>query len=231
MREGKLRDTLMDKLANRLLAQELARANAMPDTDEGFRSNEQTLEYQRCLAEAKKVTLELGEAKEQMVGVLKNQLDEQIQECNQCLTEAKKITDELNETKEQLERVLNEQLKPQLTDFIQGDMKEQIEKLVAESLAKIQELEATNGDLEELRQLLVENESLSTDNVHKECVKVYRNVQAIVVEESAKLTETMVPVITKAKSKASVAVFFSIIAAVAAVGGVTLQVLSLLHII
>lgn len=49
----------------------------------------------------------------------------------------------------------------------------------------------TREELEELRKHLDEKLDGSDENVHKECVKVYRNVQAAVVEENEKQTEAI----------------------------------------
>ena len=69
----------------------------------------------------------------------------------------------------------------------------------------------------------------NNENVHKECVKVYRNVQAVVVEENGKQTETLVNSVAALKGKLNAVLGVSITAMILALAGVVLQVLNLLN--
>ena len=71
------------------------------------------------------------------------------------------------------------------------------------------------------------------ENVHKECVKVYRNVQAVVVEESGKQAKALEEIAAKVNSfngKLGAVLGISIAALVFALAGTVLQVLSALGI-
>ena len=51
-------------------------------------------------------------------------------------------------------------------------------------------LQQSTEVLDELQKHVDEKLSTTEENVHKECVKVYRNVQAVVVEENEKQTRS-----------------------------------------
>ena len=69
------------------------------------------------------------------------------------------------------------------------------------------------------------------ENVHKECVKVYRNVQAVVVEENEKQTEAIAAKVKEnLGGKLNGVLGVSIAAVVLTVADIVLHVLSILHI-
>lgn len=76
---------------------------------------------------------------------------------------------------------------------------EQMKKVLQESLSKIAEVQSASDDgadvnqmLAELKQQMEEASRRSDDYIHKENVKVYRNVQAAMIEELNKQTEFLV---------------------------------------
>ena len=73
---------------------------------------------------------------------------------------------------------------------------EQMKKVLQESLSKIAEVQSASDDeadikqmFAELKQQMDETFQRSDDFIHKENVKVYRNVQAAMIEELSKQTE------------------------------------------
>ena len=73
--------------------------------------------------------------------------------------------------------------------------------------------------------------SASDENVHKECVKVYRNVQAVVVEESGKQKEAIAETqkaTEKLKGKLNAILGISVVALILSLAGVAIQVWQLL---
>ncbi len=70
----------------------------------------------------------------------------------------------------------------------------------------------------------------SNDFIHKECVKVYRNVQAVVGEENNKQSDNLEYLIKPMTGKMKSLFSISVTALVFSLIGVILQVLSLLHI-
>ena len=176
-------DTFMDKLAHKLTAQEMIKANTAADTEEMNRLKAQVKEYTNCLQEMKKVSTELQAVNTQMGGVFE------------------------------------EAIHPQM------------EKVVSESLRKLQEFQAQGTDNAELKQFVDEKITASSENVHKECVKVYRNVQAVVVEEGNKQAEAVSAAVAGIKGKLNAVLGVSIAALIAALGSIAFQVLTYLHIL
>jgi len=135
---GKWMDTFMDKLAQKLTAQEMIKANAAADAEEMKKLQMQIDEYRKIL--------------DKMQALLDNaQVD--------------------------------------------GGA---INRLVEESVAKIEQIQADTQGYDKLQESVTEfegslGEKLTAldENIHKECVKVYRNVQAVVVEESEKQKEAL----------------------------------------
>lgn len=182
---GKWMDTFMDKLAQKLTAQEMIKANAAADAEEMKRLKNQLKEYQNILEQMQKLVADAA--------------------------------DKLDHAK------------------VDGD---EINRLVAEGIVKISEMQADTEGLEQLQETLDELEEAITtkfesanENIHKECVKVYRNVQASVAEENEKQTEKIVATVDGLKGKQKAILGVSIAALIASVGSVVFQVLVYLHVI
>jgi len=171
-------DTFMDKLAQKLTAQEMIKANAAADAEEMKKLQMQIDEYRKIL--------------DKMQALLDNaQVD--------------------------------------------GGA---INRLVEESVAKIEQIQADTQGYDKLQESVTEfegslGEKLTAldENIHKECVKVYRNVQAVVVEENAKQTDAFGATLKPLKRKLNGILSVSIVALVAAVGSIAFQVLVYLNII
>lgn len=94
-----------------------------------------------------------------------------------------------------MNRLIEEAVAPQVSRLTQDCVEKirgaqpdsaKIDRLVEEGLAKIQEIQQDGGGVEEVKDLLRTLFEQSEEHVHKENVKVYRNVQAVVVEEHNK---------------------------------------------
>lgn len=114
----------------------------------------------------------------------------------------------------------------------------EIENLVASAMAKIEEIKAGTKDTEDLKQILDELKKLQseqyeqlTDHVHKENVKVYRNVQAVVVDEAAKQNETTGRTLSSISGRIGGVMGISIAALLISIAGLVFQILVYLHII
>lgn len=70
-----------------------------------------------------------------------------------------------------------------------------------------------------------------SETVHKECVKVYRNVQAVVVEENKKQAETLETELGQMKKKMGTILGVAVIGWLTALAGIAFQVLVYLQII
>lgn len=168
-------DTFMDKLTQKLTAQEMIKANAAADAAELSQLREQTASYEALFQKMK-------ESNE------KNAAD--------------------------------------------------MENLVSGAMAKMDEIKAGTTDTDELKQILDELRKLQseqyeqlTDHVHKENVKVYRNVQAVVIDEAAKQNESTGKTLTSVSGRLSALLGISIAALLISITGLVFQILAYLHII
>ncbi len=196
-------DMFMDKLAQKLTAQEMIKANMAADAEEMNKLKGKTKEYSEALEQIKKLV-------EDGVGKLRA-----------ARVDGKEIDRLVEESIAKINAIKSE-----------DDRKD------AETAAAVEALKAeTIAALEEVKAQLCEKLEASNDNVHKECVKVYRNVQAVVVEENNKQTEalkeSMKETVTAAvkgfKGKLTAILIFSIFSLLLAAGSVALQVMEMLN--
>lgn len=207
-------DMFMDKLAQRLTAQEIIKANTVAETEELNNLRSQVADYNDCLEKLQKL-IDEGAAKlsgtqtvtvdgseinrlvEESIGkikalqqdsagmdeikaVLMGQLEKLFAQQQSAMTEQAKVLEEQKASVEQLRSALAEQ-------------KASVEQLQATLVEQLKSMEQSLSKTVESRpEAKLEERFDSVDeNVHKECVKVYRNVQAVVVEESEKQKEAM----------------------------------------
>lgn len=196
-------DTFMDKLAQKLTAQEMIKANMAADAEEMNKLKEKTREYAECLEQMQKLVDS---------GVIK-------------INEAQKTTEvQMNA---EVKAVL-EELKAQLAG--QPEALESVKTLINDVKCMTADLDGTlkekTGDLEAA---LSEKTGIVNESIHKECVKVYRNVQAVVVEENEKQSESLAATINGLRGKLNAILGVSIAALILALGSVVIQVLNLLN--
>lgn len=197
-------DTFMDKLAQKLNAQEMIKANSAADAEEMDQLKNQLREYDECLA--------------------------QMQQANK----------ELRAVNHAMETLMSETIAPEVTKLprsvaairkMQQENTEKLQELQQEYTTKLEKIRQNTEELEELRKHLDEKLDGSDENVHKECVKVYRNVQAAVVEENEKQTEAIAGKIKESlNGKLNGVLGVSIAALLVAAADIVLHVLSILHI-
>lgn len=90
-----------------------------------------------------------------------------------------------------------------------------------------QAAEQSRQDAQEMTQLLDDRFKQSEDFFHKESVKVYRNVQAVVSDEMKRTNDTVSVENTAVKSKLNAVFIVSIISLAASLGSVILGILTL----
>ena len=114
---------------------------------------------------------------------------DQVKKYNDCLQEMKQVNDNTKEALAQIEKALAAGVE----QFQKAEIPtEGLNELVESSLRKIQELQAGTEDVQKvLEDRLAATGSEITEFVHKENVKVYRNVQAVVVDELKKQTDAL----------------------------------------
>lgn len=265
-------DMFMDKLAQKLTAQEIIKANTAADTEELNQLKGQVKDYSACLDRLEQLIEEIseklsgtrsvdGESINRIQAVLEDRLDTMAK----ALTAQMEIFDKNNNTVMQQEaaqkdffaqqRELTAQIKSleekqqevlaglkALTEVHQAAV-QKMEKLEVGQQAvsgKIEEVE--RGFAEKLEGLQKEESGAPLDekidameeNVHKECVKVYRNVQAVVMEESAKQKEAVEELDKRVKEsggKMGLILGISIAALICSLAGTILQCLTIFNLI
>lgn len=195
-------DMFMDKLAQKLNAQEIIKANTAAETEELNKLRNRLAEYNECLDKLQQL-IESGAAKLEAAQVDSDDIKSRTAGIQDSVDEVKTLAEEGTEEIKSLT--------------------EDMETLVKESLEKIAAMQ------EKVESLIAS----ADENVHKECVKVYRNVQAVVVEESGKQTESLEQVSSKVnsvKGKTNAVLGISIASLIFALSSVIMQVLSLMNI-
>lgn len=231
-------DMFMDKLAQRLNAQEIIKANTAADTEELNRLKNQLAQYEECLSKLRQLVDEGGEglrvlskesaaeisrlAEESISRMQQFQADTAVADGISALAEQldnmSTVLDGVNAGIEKLDQVsgqvdaVNNRL-----DGVQEAVSAKVDQLLSGM-----ENKADNGLEERLNAL--------DENVHKECVKVYRNVQAVIVEEGEKQAKTLSEIMGKVNSsrgKLGAVLGISIAALVFSIAGVVLSFLQL----
>ena len=227
-------DNFIDKLAQKFTAGEVIRANQAAEEQELRRLRQQVAEYENCLQEMRKLQLLNTETAESM---------KQLQACNTEAAESMRQLQACNtETAESMRQLqaCNAETAESLKQLLEKSYAD-LDRLTRESLDKITQLTVVNQDKgreEELDRLLKTLEAnqkeiadwfkRADDFLHKENVKVYRNVQAVVVEENKAKTEAIL-----AAQEATARKYYGktkwllLLTFLAAVTGVSIQILSL----
>lgn len=222
-------DMFMDKLAQRLNAQEIIKANTTAEVEELDKLRSRVSEYNECLDKLQKLVDESaaglkGASKESMaqINCLVEESLAKIKAIQQDTSVLEKLSGQLESMGGQLGNV-SVQL-----DSVNGQMG----NLNAELAGKVDRLSA---QLEERpKDGLEEKFAIADENVHKECVKVYRNVQAVVMEESGKQSETLTEISGKlnaVRGRTGIVLGISVAALVFSLAGAALQLLNMLGVI
>lgn len=223
-------DMFMDKLAQKLNAQEIIKANTAADTEELNRLKNQVAQYNECLDKLRKLidesTEEMKGASQESAAGIGRLLEESLAKIREIRQES---TDAADDKVNGLADSVNthfDSLNAQL-DAVNLNL-DNVTNAVSEirdQMASAQENKKDDG--------LEERFASVEENVHKECVKVYRNVQAVVVEESGKQAKALEEITAKVNSfngKLGAVLGISIAALVFALAGTVLQVLNALGI-
>lgn len=161
----------MDKLAQKFSAQEMIKANSQAEAEEMKRLQLQVSEYEKILQEMRKLNYrntELTEKLDLMIGDNADKIQGMKEEEQRLIAALRDLTDEQTRNREaELERKAEERIE---------------QERAAESQKQT--------DLAAITDLLENKFQKSDDFVHKENVKVYRNVQAVVVDELKRCVES-----------------------------------------
>ncbi len=236
-------DMFMDKLAQKLTAQEIIKANTAADVEELNKLKNQIAEYNECLVKLQKL---IDDGAARFSGIRTGE-----EETARALEEGNERTEALRKDVESLQKLLEQQ--QERLDGIDRSAAGQMESLGGQvkslSAGLGARMEALAGQTEGLSasvgelcgQLeaqasggLSERLDLMEENVHKECVKVYRNVQAVIAEESGRQSEALSGTkadLTAVRGKLGAVLGISLAAMILSLAGVAIQVLSGLHLL
>ena len=191
-------DTFIDKLAQKRNAQEMILANMTAEAAKMEQMQNQLKAYDELMQEVRRINLKTAENLSEVQNTLNEYMDklEDMQgndgrndETRQALEQLRELL-ESNSRNDETRQAL-EQIKELLEDNNRNDGTRQALEQLREFLENNSENAETKQGLEQLREFQEEKFSQSNDFMHKENVKVYRNVQAAVKEELVKQTEEL----------------------------------------
>lgn len=190
-------DTFMDKLTQRRNAQEMIQANTAADTAKMELLQRQMDEYDKLLQDMRKINLKTAENMELMQKTAQESIRkiQAIQESDDVQVKRDGMLEEIKKQMEGLSAAMAKQM--QEVEELSPRMTAQLETLSLETKKQTEGLlEETKKQLEtfsaESKKQLEEAFAKSDDFLHKENVKVYRNVQAAMTEELNKQTDLIV---------------------------------------
>ena len=209
-------DNFIDRLAQKFTAGEVIKANSAAEERELKRLREQVAEYEKCLQEMRKI---------QMTNT------QTAQNLHDLMVESTEGIRQL--TKESADKIAQIQLE---TDEQKAEVKKNVEaaansvEQMEEQVAKIQETVAQLTDILDKNQKdIAEWFKQADDFLHKENVKVYRNVQAVVVDEVAAKAENIMKSQEEAVKKSRKPVLvFAVLGFLAAAASLTIQIFDIM---
>lgn len=284
-------DTFIDKLAQRLTAQEMIKANTAADAEELHKVQGQVKQYEAYLDEMKNISSATVEAvsrleqasaaSAELVGKLEqasaasadmvSKLEhsgeasaDMVDRMEHASVAAASVIERLEGAIESALLAMNrmehiQEASSELADKLEhasvasAAASESIDQVVNAGIEKLQHAEVNTDGINELVETSIkkingmqqntdnfqtllrdsassQNDTIS-DFVHKENVKVYRNVQAVVVEEVAKQIEGQERFHKSNSGKLIAVLGISIVALLASAGSLVFQILTYLHVI
>ena len=176
-------DNVIDKFLKRESAQEMIKANAMAEAKEKEKLAEKLAEYELAIQEMRRCSLQNIENAEKVKELLTASLSK-IEEAQKKETESGVAAEK---TAEEVKALLIE-LKERIENLL-GERQSELEELLEKQNEQMKELLA--GQKKEVEELI----HAAEDSNHKEAVKVYRNVQAVIEgalpKQTAEIKETI----------------------------------------
>lgn len=200
-------DNFMDKLAQKFNAQEMIKANSQAETAEMKKLQLQVAEYEKILQEMRKLNYKNAELTEKIDGLVGENAGK------------------LQGLQEDEQKLLN-----LLRDLTEEQTRNREEEFSRKEEEKQEAVAGAQTQSKEIVSCTQELFARSEDFVHKENVKVYRNVQAVIVEELKKQTDTLCQENDRLASRMNVVMAFSLITMLLAVASLIVQILTGLNI-
>jgi hypothetical protein len=257
--DGSEMDTFTDRLAQRLQAQEIIKANSAAEVEKMQKLQNEVRDYQECVAQMRIMNGEIQRAVDklsQIVGGMSvggseaPQFDmEELKAALDTVT-GEKLPELLDTFRTDISGKLDTLLNSQFSEKLDGilpkieeavsrndadqNLSAQMQNMLEEITAKLEGISQNETGLEEQKRLIQETQEKLEDHIHKENVKVYRNVQAVIMEESTKQTEAVADVLKKVTGKVKATVGISITALILSflsLGGIAYLILTQLNIL
>ena len=204
-------DNFMDKLAQKVNAQEMIKANSQAEAAEMKRLQMQVAEYEKILQEMRKLNYknaELSDKMEAMIGDNAGKIEGMKEDEHRLVTALRDLTDEQTRNRE-------------------AELGKKESETHERELA---ETERYKNQIRDIAELLEKKFANSDDFVHKENVKVYRNVQAVVVDETKRQAEEAQTQYQKLDKKVNRVMIFSILSMAASIISILLMIINMLNI-
>ena len=208
-------DSFIDKFAQQKNAQELIRANAMAEAKEREKMAAQLSEYENAMRELRRCSLQNIETAEKVKELLEAGLNKiaEVQKKEEGGSESsnkdvEEVRNLLESLKDQMSELLGEQ-QNRIADFLENqqsqmasilvEQKNQVAELLNEQSSRIEEKSTQTAELMDAQKKTIEELFHASEEFnHKEAVKVYRNVQAVIEGALPKQTEEITAEIKKA---------------------------------
>lgn len=209
-------DNFIDKLAQKFIAGEVIRANSAAEERELKKLREQVAEYERCLQEMRKIQMTNTQSAQQL---------------HDLMVESSESIHKL--VKESLDKISGIQLE---TESQKAEANKSVEKATAtveEMETKVVEMQQTVANLitslEKNQKEISDWFKQADEFLHKENVKVYRNVQAVIVDEVGNKADAIMKAQEETVKKSGKPVLiFAILGFVAAVASLVVQILNIM---
>lgn len=212
-------DSFIDKFAQRKNAQEMIRANAMAEAEERKKMEIRLSEYEQAIQEMRRCSLLNVENAEKVKEMLSAGLAK--------IEEVQKRDDGGADRAAEEIKVLLGKLTEQMEKFAE-EQQSRTTKLIEEQQSRMAGfLEQQTAQTKKIEELLHESDEFG----HKEAVKVYRNVQAVIEGALPKQTEEITAAIKSAEGKKKIPagmVLLGVLTFAAAAANVVIEVLRIL---
>jgi hypothetical protein len=205
-------DNFMDKLAQKFNAQEMIKANSEAETNEMKKLKLQISEYEKILQEMRKLNYkntEISEKLDLMVGENADKIQAIKEDEQKLITLLRDITDEQTRNMESDHEQRQEEL---LIKDRNNDLKKEADRQVVSQLTEFLDGKFQSSD----------------DFSHRENVKVYRNVQAVVVDELKRYNDSLKEEHSLLQKRITAATCISSIAAIASICNIIIWVIAIL---
>lgn len=200
-------DNFIDKLAHKLNAQDVIKANSQAEAAEMKKLQLQVAEYEKILQEMRKLNyknVELSDKIDVLVGENASKIQSLQEDELKVLSQLRDLTEEQTRNRE--------------TELSQKN--EERDAAIQEALEKAQ------VNLEAVEEMF----KRSDDFNHKENVKVYRNVQAVIIDELKRQTEELTEENKKMHFRLNLVCVLSVLTFLVSAMGIIVQILTGLNI-